>query len=308
MKSTIEYTHLAGAGEPVVLIHGIGHRRQAWGEVPQRLNDRGYDVYVVDLPGHGTSRTPTRPDGYSMRSTAEQLERCFASLGLDRPHVVGNSLGGAVGLELAHTGAVRTATVFSPAGFFPVHHLPNIAANLLFMKVGSYLPEAVHRTLAGREWFRRMAFRSLYTHPETVAVETAVGDTLNLRRSKGFWPHFFRATFLRFTKDVQVPTTVAWGDTDRLLPILVSGRHNAVQVSGDVFNPYRFEFASREIAAKELLELAHPLPGATHVTLPDSGHCPQHDHPELVVDVVSATISRVASGARESVATQRPAG
>lgn len=267
MESTIEYTHLAGAGEPVVLIHGIGHRRQAWGEVPQRLNDRGYDVYVVDLPGHGTSRTPTRPDGYSMRSTAEQLERCFASLGLDRPHVVGNSLGGAVGLELAHTGAVRTATVFSPAGFFPVHHLPNIAANLLFMKVGSYLPEAVHRTLAGREWFRRIAFRSLYTHPETVAVETAVGDTLNLRRSKGFWPHFFRATFLRFTKDVQVPTTVAWGDTDRLL--LPSEAHTA----------------------------RRRLPGATHVTLPDSGHCPQHDHPELVVDVVAATISRVSADA-----------
>lgn len=267
MESTIEYTHVVGAGEPVVLIHGIGHRRQAWGEVPQRLNDRGYDVYVVDLPGHGTSRTPTRPDGYSMRSTAEQLERCFASLGLDRPHVVGNSLGGAVGLELAHTGAVRTATAFSPAGFFPVHHLPNIAANLLFMKVGSYLPEAVHRTLAGREWFRRMAFRSLYTHPETVAVETAVGDTLNLRRSKGFWPHFFRATFLRFTKDVQVPTTVAWGDTDRLL--LPSEAHTA----------------------------RRRLPDATHVTLPDSGHCPQHDHPELVVDVVAATISRVSAGA-----------
>lgn len=278
MKSTIEYTHLAGAGDPVVLIHGIGHRRQAWGEVPQRLNDRGYDVYVVDLPGHGTSRVPTRPDGYSMRSTAEQLERCFASLGLDRPHVVGNSLGGAVGLELAHNGAVRTATVLSPAGFFAVHHLPNIAANLLFMKVGSYLPEGVHRTLAGHEWFRRIAFRSLYTHPETVAVETAVGDTLNLRRSKGFWPHFVRATFLRFTKDVQVPTTVAWGDSDRLL--LPSEAHTA----------------------------RRRLPDATHVTLPDSGHCPQHDHPELVVDVVAATISRAASGARESVTTQRPAG
>ncbi|WP_277453369.1 alpha/beta hydrolase [Janibacter sp. DB-40] len=278
MKSTIEFTHLPGPGEPVVLIHGIGHRRQAWGEVPRLLNDRGYDVYVVDLPGHGTSPTPTRPDGYTMRSTAEQLERLFASLGVDRPHVVGNSLGGAVALELAHAGAARTATVLSPAGFFPVHHLPNIAVNLLFMKLGSYLPEAVHRSLVGHEWFRRIAFRSLYTHPETITVEAGVGDTLNLRRSKGFWPHFVRATFLRFTKDVQVPTTVAWGDTDRLL--LPSEAHTA----------------------------RRRLPGATHVTLPDSGHCPQHDHPELVVDVVSATINRVSSGAMESAATQRPAG
>ncbi|WP_338748974.1 alpha/beta fold hydrolase [Janibacter alittae] len=278
MKSTIAYSHLPGPGEPVALVHGIGHRRQAWGEVPQLLNDRGYDVYAVDLPGHGTSPTPTRPDGYSMRSTAEQLERLFASLGLDRPHVVGNSLGGAVALELAHTGAVRTATVFSPAGFFPVHHLPNIAANLLMMKFGSYLPEAVHRRLAGQAWFRRAAFRSLYTHPETVTVEAAVDDTLNLRRSKGFWPHFVRATVMRFTKDVQVPTTVAWGDTDRLL--LPSEAHTA----------------------------RTRLPGATHVTLPDCGHCPQHDHPELVVDVIIASINRAAPTSDANTAGQRPGG
>lgn len=52
------------------------------------------------------------------------------------------------------------------------------------------------------------------------------------------------------------------GDT-----ILVAGRHNAVQVSGDVFNPYRFEFDSREITAQDLLTLAHPKPGATHVSV-----------------------------------------
>src|SRR5690606_11755266 len=49
------------------------------------------------------------------------------------------------------------------------------------------------------------------------------------------------------------------GDT-----IFVSGRHNAVRVTGDVFNPYGSEFEAREIAAKDPLELAHPKPGATH--------------------------------------------
>lgn len=272
MKSTIAHTHLEGTGEPVVLVHGIGHRKEAWGAVPRLLHERGHDVHVVDLPGHGASPTPVRPDGYSMRSTAEQLERLFAELGLDGPHVVGNSLGGAVAHELARHGSVRTATLLSPAGFFPAHHLPNIAANLLFMKVGSHLPEALHRKLTGYVWFRRLAFRSLYTHPETLTVEDAVGDTLNLRRSKGFWPYFIRAAFLRCTQDVAVPTTVAWGDTDRLL--LPSEAHVA----------------------------RRRLPTATHVTLPDSGHCPQHDHPELVVDVIIATITR-ATGPDAPVAT-----
>ena len=262
MQSRIEYTRHEGPGEPVVLIHGIGHRRQAWGEVPQLLSARGHDVYVIDLPGHGESPVPTRPDGYSMRSQAEQLERFFAHRGLDRPHVVGNSLGGYMALELAHRGSVRTATALSPAGFFPPHHLPNIAVNLLFMKAGSHLPEALHRTLNAHLWFRKLAFRSLYTHPEKVSLEDAIGDTLNLRRSRAFWRHFVRATFLKFTRRVQVPTTIAWGDTDRLLL------------------PSEAEVARTR------------LPEATHVSLPDSGHCPQIDHPELVVDVIAETIAR----------------
>jgi protein involved in polysaccharide export with SLBB domain len=52
------------------------------------------------------------------------------------------------------------------------------------------------------------------------------------------------------------------GDT-----IVVGGRHNAVRVGGDVFNRYGFEFEGGEISAKELLRLAGPRPGATHVSV-----------------------------------------
>lgn len=52
------------------------------------------------------------------------------------------------------------------------------------------------------------------------------------------------------------------GDT-----IVVGGRQSAVRVSGDVFNSYGFEFKSREISAEDLLGLAHPRPGATHVSV-----------------------------------------
>ena len=275
MRSTIEYTHVPGDGAPVVLVHGIGHRRQAWGEVPELLAARGHDVYVVDLPGHGESPRPSRPDGWSMRSHAEQFERLFRELGIEQPHVVGNSLGGAMALEMAaREGVVSSVTALSPAGFFPPWHLPNVAANLLLMKAGSHLPEALHRRLNAQSWFRKLAFRSLYTHLEKVTLEDAVGDTLNLRRAKGFWPHFIRGTFLRTTRHVVVPTTIAWGDGDRLL------------------------LPSEARAARER------LPEATHVPLPDCGHCPQIDHPELVVDTVLATIARAEA---QQTVTQQPA-
>lgn len=58
------------------------------------------------------------------------------------------------------------------------------------------------------------------------------------------------------------PVQLHDGDT-----IVVSGRHNAVRVTGDVFNAYGFEFVSNQIAAADILKLARPKPGATHVSV-----------------------------------------
>jgi protein involved in polysaccharide export with SLBB domain len=52
------------------------------------------------------------------------------------------------------------------------------------------------------------------------------------------------------------------GDT-----IVVGGRRNAVRVTGDVFNSYGFEFTDEQISAEEVLKLARPKPGATHVSV-----------------------------------------
>jgi protein involved in polysaccharide export with SLBB domain len=58
------------------------------------------------------------------------------------------------------------------------------------------------------------------------------------------------------------PVQIQDGDT-----IVVGGRHNAVRVTGDVFNRFGFEFASEQIHAEEVLALARPMPGATHVSV-----------------------------------------
>src|SRR5580765_5153978 len=99
ISANIAYTR-QGAGDPLVLMHGIGHRRQGWRPVMEPLAER-FDVIAIDLPGFGESPTLPANIPYDIESTVERLREFFAALGISAPHVAGNSLGGALALELA---------------------------------------------------------------------------------------------------------------------------------------------------------------------------------------------------------------
>lgn len=72
-----------------------------------------------------------------------------------------------------------------------------------------------------------------------------------------------RVDLYRFLLDGQIePLQLQDGDT-----VVVAPRKHTVQVSGEVLNPYVFEFAQREISAGELLAVARPRPGATHLSI-----------------------------------------
>ena len=93
-----------GSGEPLVLIHGLGGSRRIWEPVVDRLSAER-DVIAVDLPGFGESAE--LPDGRRRRrrpTSAATVAALCAELGLERPHLAGNSLGGWVALELAKAG------------------------------------------------------------------------------------------------------------------------------------------------------------------------------------------------------------
>ena len=259
-RQTIQYSR-QGAGEPIVLVHGIGHRREAWAGVPDVLAQT-HDVIAIDLPGFGQSPPPSAADSYSLASQADQLERLFRELGLNRPHVAGNSLGGYLCLELARRGSVRSATLLSPAGFWSPLGWVWAAVMLVSMKALSYAPLWLVRPLASRATLRRALMRTVCEHGERLTPADFLGDSMNLRRSAGFWPNFRRSPRITWTRQTSVPTTVAWGDQDKLLPPAQARR-----------------------AAKR-------LPQATHVTLPGAGHVPMIDDPGLVASTIRATIER----------------
>jgi len=107
----------SGHGEPLVLLHGLGSSRAAWDAIVPALAER-FDVIAVDLPGFGTSALLPAGSEPSPAGLAMAVAALLNDLGIDRPHLAGNSLGGWVAMELAKTRPVRSVTLLSPAGLW----------------------------------------------------------------------------------------------------------------------------------------------------------------------------------------------
>jgi len=87
-----------GQGEPVLLLHGLGSSCQDWEyQIPALA--RQYRVIAMDMRGHGRSDKPPRP--YSIKGMSADVEALIEHLRLGPVHVVGLSMGGMIGFQLA---------------------------------------------------------------------------------------------------------------------------------------------------------------------------------------------------------------
>ncbi|MFJ8543730.1 alpha/beta fold hydrolase [Streptomyces sp. NPDC093586] len=253
---TLAYARV-GVGEPLLLLHGIGHHRQAWDPVIDILATER-EVTAVDLPGFGQS--PALPYGlpHDLPTTTAVLGAFCAALGLDRPHVAGNSLGGLLALELGRETLVRSVTALSPAGFWSQAERRYAFTVLTGMRRAARrlplpLVERLSRTAAGRT----VLTSTIYARPGRRPPEAVVAETLALAHAEGFAETLRAGRSVRFTDDVPgVPVTVAWGDRDRLLP------------------------------PRQGVRAKHTIPRARLVRLPGCGHVPMNDDPALVARVI----------------------
>jgi pimeloyl-ACP methyl ester carboxylesterase len=246
-----------GSGPPLVLLHGVGHRRQAWDAVTGLLTPHR-ELIIPDLPGHGESPPLNTGD----RPVAEVLLAAIISLldqlGLDRPHMAGNSLGGRLALEAGVAGRAATVTALSPAGFFrgPADVMK---ARTVFrtMKIAGRALRPAVPSLAQTAAGRRLLYGAIVSRPARLTPEQARGD------SKAFLAASDAVAVVldglgQFSGHIsaEVPVTIAWGSKDRLL----SRRQAAVAKAS--------------------------LPAARFVLLPGCGHVPMTDDPELVAAVL----------------------
>ncbi|MFJ4468667.1 alpha/beta fold hydrolase [Streptomyces sp. NPDC089424] len=246
-----------GAGEPLVLLHGIGHHRQVWDPVvPVLAVER--DVICVDLPGCGES--PALPDGltHDLPTTTAVLAALFEALGLERPHVAGNSLGGLLALALGRDGLARSVTALSPAGFWSQAERRYAFTVLMAMRqIARRMPPPVVQALARPAVGRTLLTSAIYARPARRSPEAVVAETLALARAQGFTETLRSGRDVRFTDDITgIPVTVAWGSRDRLL------------------------------VPRQGVRAKYILPRARLVRLPGCGHVPMNDDPALVARVL----------------------
>jgi pimeloyl-ACP methyl ester carboxylesterase len=133
---------VAGAGEPVILIHGFSASADMWTELEADLT-RDYRVIALDCRGHGKSGKPHDPKAYGIEMVND-VTRLMDHLGIRRAHIVGYSMGGSIALKMliVHPERFLTAVSGGSSGFraTDVDETPGLIQNL---QSGMSLSEAM---------------------------------------------------------------------------------------------------------------------------------------------------------------------
>ncbi len=205
-----------GSGPPVVLVHGLRGESVVMLPLASRLAARGWRVICIDLPGHGHSPDPRRP--MDIGRAARVVREVIRELGLERPPVIGHSLGGWITawLALEDPAAVGPVGLVASAGL-PFEPPP--------------WPDLLPRTTAEA----RRGLRLLFADPPPrvpapvlwFASRRRVATSLDLLRS---------ALSGRYLLDgllpgMAVPALVVAGEEDHIVP-LPAAREMAAELPG----------------------------------------------------------------------------
>lgn len=254
----------SGDGEPLILLHGMGSASPSWNLISPALKEK-FQVIAFDLPGHGKSKfDPNQAmDPYSLgRLIVDQMD----ILEIPKAHLVGNSLGGWIALEIAASFPERVLSVtgLAPAGLWlvPTTHRTLLGASSRFMAHHTY--KHADR-LMKYEWARKIGFFEVSPRWQDLPHETIVNAVVAYGSSVGYFPAWDGMMKRRFDKKISplIPVTIVFGDSDNTLPAQTS--------------------QERSLAPTH----------ARWVTLSDSGHAPMWDRVEESVAEIIYTASLV---------------
>lgn len=196
-----------GTGPALILIHGIGSRRQTWDEVVSLLKE-DFTCVTYDLRGHGDSPLP--PERFGLSDLVEDMELLRAHIGLESVHVAGHSLGGMIGPAYARAYPDRVLSVglLSTAAFRTDDDASKVQAVVQAMEENGI--ENTLTTLVDR-WFTE---EFIEAHPEK--IESRISQVLDTD-PKVFLNvfHIYAETEMGpWLREIRQPALVLTGEND----------------------------------------------------------------------------------------------
>jgi pimeloyl-ACP methyl ester carboxylesterase len=210
-----------GDGPPLLFVHGLGGLWQNWLlNIPAFMGS--HRCVAFDLPGFGQSE-PSR-DGMSIPGFARTADAVCDRLGIDRPVVIGNSMGGFVGAELALSFPTRVAklVLVAAAGLSTEYAVkaPLIAAARAWSALTTHT--GVRSTgVVRRPRMRRAALQAVVRYPERLSLPLATELVLGAG-AQGLVPALeglLGYSFRDRLPQIEIPVLIVWGRNDMLVPV-----------------------------------------------------------------------------------------
>lgn len=204
----------------VVLVHGLGSAATAWKPIIPALSEK-LQVITVDLPGHGQSPLDS---GQAMDPQSLALllrDSIKTNHGISEFHLVGNSLGGWISLELASLAPanVKSVTGLAPAGLWLAPYsarYPGTAVAKALAKV----VRVVAPYVVDIKYARKVGFEDVSPRWKELSREICLDATMAMATSTGYYPAWDGMLKRRFDSPISsnIPVTVIFGDSDNTLP------------------------------------------------------------------------------------------
>ncbi|HET7034706.1 MAG TPA: 2-succinyl-6-hydroxy-2,4-cyclohexadiene-1-carboxylate synthase [Thermomicrobiaceae bacterium] len=261
---------MSGSGPPLVLLHGFTGSAATWRDLARSWG-ASFTTIAVDLIGHGASDAPADPARYRMEHCAADLVALFDRLGLDRPAVLGYSLGGRVALHLELAAPERVGRLILESASPGIADSAERAART---RADEALADSIERdglpAFVAR-WERLPLFASQERLPpaarERHRAQRLSNSPLGLANSlRGTGAGAMEPVVDRLA-ELQMPTLLVVGELD-----------------------------DKYVALAGALE--HAIPGARLAIVPDAGHAVHLEQPEVFERLVYEFITRVEVGCR----------
>ncbi|MFN3201024.1 MAG: alpha/beta fold hydrolase [Bradymonadia bacterium] len=260
VNTTISYVELNPKGaETIVFVHGLGSYLKFWRYQLNHFANMGYRVIAIDMLGYGKSSKPAQFP-YTMEAMAQVVRAVVQAKGVEKPILVGHSMGGQTSLSYAiqFPDELRALVLTAPAGFekFSRREKAWFRSVLSVAFIKSQGEYNIWGSIARNNFYNWKSEYNWLIEERVRVVKTDDFNSYayaNVKSIHGLADN----DFVRGSLDqVKVPTLIIHGDMDRLIP-----------------NPFMHGAPTREI-----MEYGHQgIKGSKLVTLEDCGHTLQMD-------------------------------